>query len=141
MTVVVRGVGTGVFSTEVETGRHVLLADEPTAAGGADSGPSPYELLLAALGTCTVMTLRLYAERKGWSLDGVTVVLSHDRIYAEDCADCDTSEGRLDRISRVITLAGDLTAEQRAKLMHMADRCPIHRTLTSEVVIETREPA
>jgi uncharacterized OsmC-like protein len=141
MTVVVRGVGTGVFSTEVEAGRHKLLADEPTGAGGADTGPSPYELLLAALGSCTVMTLRLYATRKGWPLDGVTVALSHDRIYAEDCADCDTKDGRLDRISRAITLTGDLTADQRAKLMLMADRCPVHRTLTSEIVIETREQA
>src|SRR2546421_1651867 len=141
MTVVVRGVGTGAFPTEVEAGRHKLLADEPIEAGGADTGSSPYELLLAALGSCTVMTLRLYAARQGWPLDGVTVVLSHDRIYAEDCADCETGEGRLDRISREITIDGNLTAEQRARLMRIAERCPIHRTLNSEIVIETRERA
>ena len=139
MNVVVRGVGTGVFPTEVVTGRHVLLVDEPTEVGGEDSGPSPYELLLSSLGSCTAMTLRLYAARRGWPLEGVTVELSHHRIYAEDCADCDTREGRLDRISRVITLAGDLTADQRTRLMQIADRCPVHRTLTAEIVIETRE--
>jgi putative redox protein len=138
MNVVARGVGTNVFTTEVEAGRHRLAADEPVADGGADTGPSPYELLLAALGSCTAMTLRLYAERHGWPLEDVTVVLNHDRIYAEDCADCDTTEGRLDRISREITIAGDLTADQRATLLRIADRCPIHRTLTSEIVIETR---
>jgi putative redox protein len=141
MTVVVRGVGTGPFSTEVEAGRHRLAADEPTEAGGEDSGPSPYDLLLASLGSCTAMTLRLYAARQGWLLDGVTVVLSHDRVYAEDCADCETTDGRLDRISREITLDGDLTAEQRARLMSIAERCPIHRTLKSELVIETRAGA
>jgi putative redox protein len=138
MTVVVRGVGAGPFSTEVTAGRHKLLADEPIEAGGEDTGSSPYELLLASLGSCTVMTLRLYAARQGWPLDAVTVVLSHDRIYAEDCADCETKDGRLDRISREITLDGDLTVEQRARLMRIAERCPIHRTLTSEIVIETR---
>jgi putative redox protein len=139
MTVVVRGVGTSAFPTEVDAGRHTLLADEPVEVGGEDTGPSPYELLLASLGSCTVMTLRLYAARQGWPLDAVTVALSHDRIYAEDCADCDTKEGHVDRISREITLDGDLTAEQRARLMRIAERCPIHRTLTSEIVIETRE--
>jgi putative redox protein len=138
MNVVVRGVGAGVFTTEVEIGRHRLAADEPIADGGADTGPSPYQLLLAALGSCTAMTLRLYAQRHGWPLEEVTVVLSHDRIYAEDCADCDTRDGRLDRVSREITMAGDLTADQRATLLRIADRCPIHRTLTSEIVIETR---
>jgi putative redox protein len=141
MTVVVSGVGTGVFTTEIEAGRHALLADEPIEFGGEDTGPSPYDLLLASLGSCTVMTLRLYASRQGWPLDAVTVALTHDRIYAEDCADCATKEGRLSRITREITLGGDLTAEQRARLMRIAERCPVHRTLTAEIVIETRERA
>jgi putative redox protein len=139
MTVVVRGVGTDPFSTVVEAGRHTLLADEPTDVGGADTGPSPYDLLLAALGSCTVMTLRLYAAKKGWPLGDVSVALAHDRIYAADCADCETKDGHVDRISREITLAGDLTAEQRAALLRIAERCPVHRTLTSEIRIETKE--
>src|SRR5438067_2554590 len=135
MTVVVRGVGTGPFSTVVEAGRHTVLADEPTDAGGADTGPSPYDLLLAALGSCTVMTLRRYATKKRWPLDDVSVALAHDRIHAKDCADCETRDGHVDRISREITLTGDLTAEQRTALLRIAERCPVHRTLTSEIRI------
>jgi putative redox protein len=139
MNVVVRDGGPGVFDTRVSAGRHEFAADEPVPAGGADAGPSPYDLLLAALGTCTVMTLRLYAQRRSYPLTGITVELGHDRIHAEDCATCDTTEGRLDRIRRRITLDGDLTAAQRADLLRVADRCPVHRTLTSEVVIESVE--
>jgi len=138
MTIVVRGVGAGPFSTVVEAGQHTLLADEPTDAGGADTGPSPYDLLLAALGSCTVMTLRHYAAKKGWPLDDVSVALAHDRIHAADCADCETKDGHVTRISREITLTGDLTAEQRAALLRIAERCPVHRTLTAEIRIETR---
>ena len=138
MDVVVRDGGPGVFDTRVTAGTHEFAVDEPAASGGSDAGPSPYQLLLAALGTCTVMTLRLYAQRREYPLTGVTVELGHDRIHAQDCATCDTDEGHLDRIRRKITLAGDLTAAQRADLLRVADRCPVHRTLTtSEIVIES----
>ena len=138
MTVVVRDGGPGVFDTRVTAGRHEFAADEPAEAGGSDAGPSPSDLLLAALGTCTVMTMRLYAERRGYPLTGVTVELTHDRVHAEDCADCDTQDRRLSRIRRTVALAGDLTDAQRADLLRVADRCPVHRTLTSEIDIRTR---
>ena len=135
--VIVRGGGTG-FSQEVSIGRHRLAADEPLEAGGTDTGPSPYDLLLAALGTCTSMTLAMYARRKGWALEGVVVRLRHAKIHAEDCRDCETKEGKIDRIEREITLEGRLGGEERARLLEIADRCPVHRTLTSEVSIQTR---
>lgn len=136
MSVVVSDGGPGVFDTRVTAGRHELVVDEPVELGGSGAGPTPYDLLLAALGSCTVMTLRLYAQRRGYPLSGVTVSLDHDRIHAEDCATCDTAEGRLDRIRRSVTLAGDLTDEQRRDLLRVAERCPVHRTLTSEIVLE-----
>src|SRR6266536_1146632 len=139
MTVTVHGLSGNVFTTTVTAGRHRLAADEPVDLGGADTGITPYDLLLASLGSCTVMTVRIYARRRGYPLTGATVTLSHDRIHAEDCANCETSVGFLDHITREIALAGDLTPEQRADLMRIADRCPVHRTLTSEIVIETAE--
>lgn len=135
--VVVHGVATG-FAEEIQVGNHRLSADEPVSAGGADTGPTPYDLLLAALGSCTSMTLGIYARRKEWPLESVTVRLSHSRIHAEDCAECETKEGRLDRIDVVIELTGDLTEEQRRRLLEIADRCPVHQTLQSEIVIRTR---
>jgi putative redox protein len=117
---------------------HELASDEPLEQGGADTGPSPYELLAAALGACTSMTLGMYARHKQWPLDEVKVRLRHSRIYAEDCADCDTKEAMLDRIDRDIELAGNLTAEQRARLLEIADQCPVHRTLTRGMLIHTR---
>lgn len=141
-TVVVRETGQGRFQQEVISGAHRLLADEPVRVGGLDSGPDPYELLLAALGACTSMTLRLYADRKQLPLTRTQVRLRHRRIYAADCAECETKVGMLDRIERVVTLEGDLNAEQRAQLMEIADKCPVHRTLKSEVDIRTiEEPA
>ena len=101
-------------------------------------GPSPYDFLLAALGTCTSMTISLYARRKGWPLESVMVSLHHSKIHAADCADCETKVGRIDRIEREIQLTGALTSEQRSKLMEIADRCPVHQTLTSEINIKTR---
>jgi uncharacterized OsmC-like protein/alpha-beta hydrolase superfamily lysophospholipase len=124
---------------EITAGAHRLLADEPLAVGGGDSGPNPYQLLLAALGACTAMTLRLYAERKALRLDRVTVRLRHAKIYAADCASCETKEGKVDHIEREIELAGTLDADERARLIEIADKCPIHRTLTSEVDIATTE--
>ena len=134
--VVVRGSAAG-FAQEVVAGRHRLTADEPKSAGGTGTGPSPYDLLLAALGVCTSMTIGMYARRKGWPLEDVTVHLRHSRIYATDCAECETKQGMLDRIERDIHFTGTLTAEQRSKLLEIADKCPVHRTLTSEINIQT----
>ena len=135
--VVVRGRAEG-FAQEVAAGQHRFHADEPLAAGGTDTGPSPYDLLCAALGACTSMTLGMYARRKQWPLASVTVRLRHSRIYASDCAECETKEGMLDRIERDIELEGALTAEQRTRLLEIANKCPVHRTLTSEVNIRSR---
>jgi uncharacterized OsmC-like protein/fermentation-respiration switch protein FrsA (DUF1100 family) len=140
-TVVVGETGNGRLQQEIIVGRHRLLADEPTAVGGLDSGPNPYDLLLAALGACTAMTLRLYAERKDLPLARASVTLKHTRIHAADCANCETKEGMIDRIDRMITLEGALDAAQRAKLLEIADKCPVHRTLTSEIEIRTSERA
>jgi len=135
--VIVRGGGAG-FAQEIEIGPHRLKGDEPLAFGGTDTGPSPYDFLLVSLGTCTSMTISLYAQRKGWPLDSVTVLLHHSKIHAIDCAECETKVGKIDRIEREIQLTGALTTEQRAKLMEIADKCPVHRTLTSEINIRTR---
>ncbi|NJM08175.1 alpha/beta fold hydrolase [Candidatus Gracilibacteria bacterium] len=131
-------IGASSYTTTVRAGRHQLLADEPLSAGGADLGLNPYDFLLAALGACTAMTLRMYADRKGWPLQGTTVRLSHAKIHASDCAECETKEGRIDRIERIITLEGPLDAEQRARLREIADRCPVHRTLHGEIEVRTR---
>jgi putative redox protein len=123
---------------EVRAGPHLLLADEPLDAGGTDRGPNPYDLLLAALGSCTSMTLRMYADRKGLPLERVEVRLRHSRIHAADCAECETEEGRVDLIEREIALAGALSPEQRQRLLEIADRCPVHRTLSGEIAIRSR---
>jgi uncharacterized OsmC-like protein/pimeloyl-ACP methyl ester carboxylesterase len=138
-TVLVREGDAGPYLQQVAMGHHRLVADEPESVGGGDRGPTPYDLLLASLGACTSMTLRMYADRKEWPLTGVDVTLRHRRIHAKDCAECETETGMLDRLERVVTIEGDdLTDEQRAQLLVIADKCPVHRTLTSEVVIETR---
>jgi putative redox protein len=126
------------FAQDVYTEKHHLRADEPASYGGKDSGPTPYELLLAAFGTCTAMTVRMYATRKSLNLTRVGVRLKHDKIHAEDCEHCETREGRIDRIERSLELAGDLTADERGDLLRIADRCPVHRTLNSEIDIQTR---
>ncbi len=141
-TVIVRETRKGTFQQEIISGAHRLVAEEPVKVGGLDSGPGPYDLLLAALGACTSMTLRLYADRKQLPLTRTQVRLRHDKIHAADCAECETKEGTIDRIERAITLEGDLDPGQRARLMEMADKCPVHRTLTSKVEIRTvEEPA
>ncbi|WP_027581713.1 bifunctional alpha/beta hydrolase/OsmC family protein [Bradyrhizobium sp. Ai1a-2] len=137
--VVVRETRDSKFQQIVTTGPHRLLADEPVAVGGEDSGPGPYDLVLAGLGACTSMTMRMYADRKALPLDRVTVTLTHSKIYAKDCAECETRDGMLDQIDRVIKIEGpSLDADQRKRLMEIADKCPVHRTLTSEVRIVTK---
>ncbi|HET7888308.1 MAG TPA: bifunctional alpha/beta hydrolase/OsmC family protein [Bradyrhizobium sp.] len=135
--VIVRETRNSKFQQTVSVGPHQLLADEPAAAGGEDTGLAPYDLLLAGLGACTSMTMRLYADRKSLPLTRTTVTLRHGKIHAEDCAECETKAGMLDQIERVITMEGPLDAEQREKLLEIADKCPVHRTLTSEVRILT----
>jgi uncharacterized OsmC-like protein/fermentation-respiration switch protein FrsA (DUF1100 family) len=136
--VVVRETRNSKFQQTVSIGPHRMLADEPVAAAGEDSGPGPYDFVLAGLGACTSMTMRLYADRKSLPLERVTVTLKHSKIYAQDCAECETKAGMLDRIDRVIAMEGPLDAEQRKKLMEIADKCPVHRTLTSEIHIVSR---
>lgn len=128
----------GRFGQEITVGKHRLVADEPVSAGGTDTGPSPYDLLLAGLGACTAMTVRMYADLKQLPLDKVTVRLRHAKVHAQDCAECETREGKIDRIEREIELAGGLDEAQRARLLEIANRCPVHRTLHSEVWIPTR---
>jgi uncharacterized OsmC-like protein/alpha-beta hydrolase superfamily lysophospholipase len=135
--VVVRETRQSKFQHTVAVGPHRMLADEPLAAGGEDTGPGPYDFVLAGLGACTSMTMRLYAERKSLPLERVTVTLKHSKIYAQDCAECETKSGMLDQIDRLIAMEGPLDAEQRKKLMEIADKCPVHRTLTSEIHIVT----
>jgi uncharacterized OsmC-like protein len=119
-------------------GPHRLIVDEPSEVGGEDSGPSPYDLILAALGACTAMTLRLYATHKQFPLERVSVALRHEKVHAADCSDCETKEGRIDRIERVIDVEGPLDDAMKARLLEIANRCPVHRTLHSEVSIATR---
>jgi len=137
-TVVVTGAGEGTFPQLISAHGHALRADEPVEVGGTDSGPGPYDFLLAGLGACTAMTVQMYAERKKWPLTNAHVTLRHAKVHAEDCAGCETKPAKLDRIERLIRLDGPLDAEQKARLMEIADKCPVHRTLTSEIRIETR---
>jgi uncharacterized OsmC-like protein len=127
---------TGTYTQQITAGRHRLVSDEPRPIGD-DAGPTPYDLLLAGLGACTSMTVRMYANRKGWPLEQVRVTLRHSRIHAEDCAECETERGWIDHIDRDVELTGDLDDTQRQRLMHIAERCPVHQTLTSEVDITT----
>jgi putative redox protein len=126
------------YYTEVMAGEHMLVSDEPTSYGGTDLGPSPYQLLTAALGACTTMTLRMYADRKEWPLEGVTVRLRHSKVHAKDCDKCETTEGKIDRIVREVIPHGDLSGEQRQRLAEIADKCPVHRTLHSEIEVQTK---
>ena len=135
--IVVRG-GADSFKQEIIAGKHGLVADEPVSTGGGDAGPDPYDYLLASLGVFTSMTVGFYARRNRLPLEHITVSLWHSRIYAKDCEECETKEGMLDRIDTEIKLTGSLTAEQHAKLMEIAAKCPVHRTFTSEINIQLR---
>jgi uncharacterized OsmC-like protein len=125
------------LTQEITSDPYRMQADEPVALGGGGLGPSPYELLLASLGACTSMTLRLYANRKGWNLERITVRLRHFRVHAKDCIDCENKRPFVDRIEREITVSGNLTDEQKARLQVIAESCPVHRTLTSVTDIRT----
>lgn len=135
--VIVSGDASG-FAQEIVVDAHRLTADEPIEAGGKDTGPSPYDLLLAALGSCTSMTVAMYARLKKWPLESVTVNLRHSKIHAADCRDCETKEGKIDRIEREIHFVGNLDEEQQKRLLQIADKCPVHRTLESEIDIQTK---
>ena len=126
------------FRTTIDAAGHALIADEPTAVGGTDEGPSPYELLSAALASCTSMTLKMYASHKGIDLRSVTVTVRHSRIHAKDCEDCESATGRIDEFEREIALEGDLDEAQTGRLLEIADRCPVHRTLHGEIKVRTR---
>jgi putative redox protein len=134
--VIVRGAADG-FVQEIIAGAHHLRSDEPVSAGGTDSGPTPYDLLLAALGACTSMTLAVYARRKQWPLERVTVRLRHSRVHADDCVDCETQEAKITVIDREVALDGPLDESQRARLLAIANRCPVHLTLSSRIEFRT----
>jgi putative redox protein len=136
-TVLVRSGRTG-LAQELLAGGHRILADEPLALGGTDTGPTPYGLLLSALGACTSITMRMYADRKQWPLEGVEVSLRHERVYAEDCADCEAKTGKVERIEREIRLLGPLDETQRARLLEIAGKCPVHKTLHGQINVVTR---
>ena len=136
--VIVRETGEGFFTVEVIIGPHNFKADEPKDFGGDDQGPGPYDLLLASLGSCTSMTLRMYARHKKLAVDKISVKLWHQKIHAEDCAECETKSGKIDLIEREIEIKGNLTKAQHKRMLEIADRCPVHRTLTEEVKIVTR---
>ena len=127
------------YVERISIGPHVLEVDEPSDAGGADVGPSPYELLLAALGSCASITVRMYAERRQWPLEGVHIVLTHAKAHAADCAACESDTSMIDRIEMEITLLGALSPDQHARLMQIASKCPLHRTLTSGIEIHSRQ--
>ncbi|MFQ5661144.1 MAG: alpha/beta fold hydrolase [Gammaproteobacteria bacterium] len=127
------------FTRSIYTGNHQLIADEPMSSGGADLGPNPYEYLLTALGACTSMTVRMYANRKQINLENIKVRLDHSRIHADDCEECESKQGFVDKISKVISLEGDMTDEQRQRLMEIADSCPVHKTLHNEILITSRQ--
>ena len=135
-TVIVTEASSGAYTREITVGDHRLLSDEPRPIGD-DAGPTPYDLVLAGLGACTSMTVRMYANLKGWPLEAVRVRLRHSRIHAEDCAACETTKGWINQIDLDIVLVGDLDDSQRERLLHIAERCPVHQTLTSEVHIVT----
>ena len=133
----VRETRTGPLAQLVRAGRHRLMAGEPVAVGGDDAGPGPYDYLLAALGACTSMTMRLYADRKGIPVERFSVRLTHRRVHAEDCVDCETKDGDIGEITKLVTIAGDVPEATRQRLMEIAEKCPVHKTLTHEIKIRS----
>ena len=127
------------YQQEIVAGDHILFADEPFDAGGDDTGPKPYELLLGALGACTSITLQMYAKRKGWPLEGVEVELTHNKDYTKDCEECERDDARLDKVQIAVTLQGDLDDSQRARLLEIAERCPVNKTLSAGLKITHAE--
>ncbi len=125
------------FKSEITSRGHFVISDEPAEAGGGDAGMSPYELLLAALGSCKAMTVRMYAKRKNYPLKDISIALSHSRIHAEDCADCETKIGRIDSIDVELTFTGELDREQTQRLLEISEKCPLHRTILSEMKINS----
>jgi putative redox protein len=138
-TVVVTATSAGGFTRQISAGHHQLVADEPPPVGD-DLGPTPYDLVLAGLGACKSMTVRMYADRKRWPLEAIRVTLRHSRIHAKDCADCETTNDYIDQIDCDVELTGDLDDAQRQRLLYIAERCPVHQTLTSEIRITTTLP-
>ncbi len=134
--VIVNTAGGG-YAQTIQLGEHTIQADEPVSVGGTGTGPDPYELLLASLGACTSMTVQMFAKRKNWPLEGVSVRLRHAKIHAEDCSDCETSTGYVDVIEKQVEFTGELSDEQRNRLLEISERCPVHRTLLSEVKIRS----
>lgn len=135
--ILVLSTGEGHYGQAMSDGRHRLVADEPTEVGGNDRGPGPYDLLLMSLGACTSMTLQMYAGQKKWPLEQVQVRLAHRKVHADDCAHCEKPTALLDHIDRVITVIGPLSDEQRGRLLEIAEKCPVHRTLSSRITIAT----
>jgi len=129
---------TNKFLTQIQTGKHSLLADEPVDVGGEDLGPSPYQLLTSALGACTAMTMRMYADRKGWEVGQIKVHLNHEKKHSDDCADCEKASSKIDHFERIIEIDSELDDKQRQRLLEIANKCPVHRTLEGEVKVETR---
>lgn len=131
-------IGSTGFTTDIQSGNHSITADEPLSVGGDDFGPNPYDLLMSSLGACTAMTMRMYADRKGWAIDEIIVHLSHEKQHVKDCQDCDTTSGYIDKIEKEIEIIADLDSEQKQRLLEIADKCPIHRTLHNEVKVYTK---
>lgn len=138
---VVVSIGESGFRTEVLAGGHTLIADEPESLGGTNLGPTPYDYLIAALGSCTAMTVRMYADREKWPLDGVTVTLRHSRVHEKDCEDCEKQDVGIDQVERSVELTGSLTEEQRLRLLRVADRCPVGQSLARGIRIVPSTPA
>ena len=136
-TVIIHESSLSQYAQQIIIGNHILTADEPVAVGGADAGPSPYDFLLAGLGACTSMTLRMYANLKKIPVKNIIVKLSHEKVYSKDCENCEDSHSKIDKIERHIELQGELSEEQQDKLLDIANKCPVHRTLTSKILINT----
>lgn len=135
---VIAHLGNKGYTTEIKAGQHRLVADEPESVGGNDFGPSPYQLVSSALGACTAITLRMYANRKNWPLDNIKVHLNHAKVYNEDCENCEDKNVKIDRFERILELEGDLDNDQRNRLLEIANKCPVHRTLHQEVKVDTK---